>query len=79
LPTEGTTFLRLSKLPDFRPEIAVAAVLIFAPNQSGAESGRVIRVNLAAHQSLPVFAAKQTCQAPVVTPQGAHFRTWARS
>ena len=31
LPTEGTTFLRLSKLPDFRPEIAFAAVLILAP------------------------------------------------
>ena len=38
LPTEGTTFLRLSKLPDFRPEIAVAAVLIFAPKAT-AERG----------------------------------------
>src|SRR3979490_723836 len=40
LPTEGTTFLRLSKLPDFRPEIAVAAVLTFAPFETRGRSAR---------------------------------------
>src|SRR4029077_4437118 len=40
LPTEGRTFLRPSKFPDFRPEFAVAAVLISAPDQGWKPSGR---------------------------------------
>jgi len=35
--TEDTTFLRLSKLPDIRPEIAIAAVLICTQNISGSD------------------------------------------
>jgi hypothetical protein len=44
LPTEGTTFLRLSKLRDFRPEIAVAAVLISAPKTKAARGPLRVRL-----------------------------------
>jgi hypothetical protein len=44
LPTEGATFLRLSKLPDFRPEIAVAAVLISAAKTKAARGPLRVRL-----------------------------------
>jgi hypothetical protein len=36
------TFLRLSKFPDFRPEIAVAAVLIYATKTKAELAGRIM-------------------------------------